>query len=80
MEFMEKTQSVPFHLVSFLGAVLNINSHRFRIIDVDLYVYRYMQDHPELFTTEVTQNVLKHLLMEGNLKDEIRVKLILQTS
>uniref|UniRef100_A0A1B0GK84 Putative ef-hand domain-containing protein 1 n=1 Tax=Lutzomyia longipalpis TaxID=7200 RepID=A0A1B0GK84_LUTLO len=50
-----------------LGSTLTINSHRFRINSVDLYVYRYMQEHPELFTNEAIESVQQYHIAEGNL-------------
>lgn len=56
------------------GAVLTINSHRFKLINADSAVYTYMQDHQEIFSSEavegVRQNVIArsgaHLMEEVN--------------
>ena len=56
----------------FIGALLKIFSHRFVITSTDLYVYRYMQSHPELFSPDIIDNVRMYHLGQGNLKEEVR--------
>uniref|UniRef100_A0A1B0D9D4 DM10 domain-containing protein n=1 Tax=Phlebotomus papatasi TaxID=29031 RepID=A0A1B0D9D4_PHLPP len=53
-----------------IGSTLIINSHRFLINSADLYVYRYMQEHPELFTDQAMESVRKYHISEGNLRPE----------
>ncbi|CAG9804955.1 unnamed protein product [Chironomus riparius] len=55
-----------------IGTRIHIYAHRFIITSADLYVYRYMQAHPELFSPEIIQNVRMYNLREGNLKADIR--------
>lgn len=55
-----------------IGTKIHIYAHRFIITSADLYVYRYMQAHPELFSPEIIQNVRMYNLREGNLKADIR--------
>lgn len=55
-----------------IGTRIHIYAHRFIITSADLYVYRYMQAHPELFSPEIIQNVRMYNLQEGNLKADIR--------
>ncbi|XP_075982784.1 EF-hand domain-containing protein 1-like [Anticarsia gemmatalis] len=54
----------------FIGAIVPVFKHRFRIIGCDLFVYRYMSANPEKFPQEVIDNVRNYHLREGNLKDE----------
>lgn len=56
----------------FIGALLKIFSNRFVITSTDLYVYRYMQSHPELFSPDIIDNVRLYHLGQGNLKEEVR--------
>ncbi|XP_059621272.1 EF-hand domain-containing protein 1-like [Phlebotomus argentipes] len=53
-----------------INSTLTINSHRFTISSADLYVYRYMREHPELFTDEAIDSVRKYHVAEGNLRPE----------
>lgn len=55
-----------------IGAKLFIYAHRFIIVSADLYVYRYMQAHPHMFTPEAIDSVRMYNLREGNLKDDLR--------
>lgn len=55
----------------YIGATLNIYCHRFKVISCDLYVYRYMKEHPELFTPDIINDVRNYHLVNGNLSDEI---------
>lgn len=55
----------------YIGAIVPIFKHRFRIIGCDLFVYRYMSANPEKFPPEVIDNVRNYHLREGNLKDEL---------
>lgn len=59
-----------------IGSTLIINSHRFHIVSADLYVYRYMQEHPEMFSAEAIDGVRNHCLLNGNLKEDIKVRLL----
>jgi hypothetical protein len=56
----------------YIGAIIQIYAKRFIITSADLYVYRYMQAHPELFTPESIDNVRMFHLKNGNLKDDLR--------
>lgn len=56
----------------FIGAIIIVFSHRFRIVSTDLYVYRYMQAHPEMFASNAIETVRNYLLGEGHLKDDLR--------
>ncbi|KXJ75877.1 hypothetical protein RP20_CCG010860 [Aedes albopictus] len=56
----------------FIGAIIIVYSHRFRIVSTDLYVYRYMQAHPEMFASNAIETVRNYLLGEGHLKDDLR--------
>lgn len=56
----------------FIGALLKIFSNRFVITSTDLYVYRYMQSHPEQFSPDIIDNVRMYHLGQGNLKEEVR--------
>lgn len=55
----------------YVGAVLTVFEQRFVIIDVDLYVYRYMQENPDKFPCEVIENVRNYLFNKGLLKDDL---------
>ena len=55
-----------------IGTRIHIYAHRFIITSADLYVYRYMQAHPELFSPEIIQSVRMYNLREGNLKADLR--------
>lgn len=56
-----------------IGAILTIQAHRFRIVSADLYVYRYMQEHPEMFSPEAIDGVRNYCLLNDNLSEEIKV-------
>lgn len=58
---------------TFLGAIVPVFKHRFRIIGCDLFVYRYMTANPEKFPQEVIDNVRNYHMREGNLKDDLKV-------
>lgn len=55
-----------------IGQKIYIYAHRFLITSADLYVYRYMQAHPEDFSPEIIQNVRMYNLLEGNLRPDLR--------
>ncbi|KAJ8734012.1 hypothetical protein PYW07_014563 [Mythimna separata] len=55
----------------YIGAVIPVFKHRFRIVGCDLFVYRYMSANPEKFPQEVIDNVRNYHMREGNLKDEL---------
>uniref|UniRef100_A0A336KAY4 CSON006811 protein n=1 Tax=Culicoides sonorensis TaxID=179676 RepID=A0A336KAY4_CULSO len=55
----------------YIGATLHVYSHRFIITSADLYVYRYMQNFPELFTARSIQSVRNYLLLQGHLKEDL---------
>lgn len=71
----------------FLGAILIINRHRFKITSADMYDYNYMREHPELFSVEAINGVYNYLV-ENNLipvnevKDTIasRLKIIINVN
>lgn len=56
----------------FIGALLKVFANRFVITGADLYVYRYMQAHPELFSPDVIDNVRLYHLRQGNLRDDMQ--------
>lgn len=55
----------------FIGATLHVFSHRFKITSADLYVYRYMQNYPEKFSSENILSVRDYLLLQGHLKEDL---------
>ncbi|XP_032516120.2 EF-hand domain-containing protein 1-like [Danaus plexippus] len=55
----------------YIGAIVPVFKHRFKIVGCDLYVYRYMSANPEKFPQEVIDNVRNYHMREGNLKDEL---------
>lgn len=55
----------------YIGAILHVFSHRFKITSADLYVYRYMQNYPETFSPETIQSVRDYLLLQGHLKEDL---------
>lgn len=57
----------------WIGKIVTIHSHRFRIESADLYVYRYMQEHPEMFAPETVAGVRNYLLLNGNLNEDLKV-------
>ncbi|XP_055388242.1 EF-hand domain-containing protein 1-like [Condylostylus longicornis] len=63
-----------------IGSILEINSHRFRITGADLFVYRYMQNYPELFTDEMVRMVQEHLLASPELNDKIKKEVLSPTT
>ncbi|XP_053659906.1 EF-hand domain-containing protein 1-like [Anopheles marshallii] len=56
----------------YIGATMVVFAHRFKIVSADLYVYRYMQAHPEIFSPMAIDSVRNYLLGEGHLKDDLR--------
>ncbi|XP_052863537.1 EF-hand domain-containing protein 1-like [Anopheles cruzii] len=56
----------------YIGATIVVFAHRFRIVSADLYVYRYMQAHPEMFAPIAIDSVRSYLLAEGHLNDDLR--------
>jgi hypothetical protein len=56
----------------YIGALLKVFATRFIITSADLYVYRYMMSHPELFSSEIIENVRMYHLLEGNLRDDLK--------
>lgn len=56
----------------YIGALVKVFATRFVITSADLYVYRYMQAHPELFSPEVIDNVRLYHLKEGNLREDLK--------
>lgn len=56
----------------FIGALVKVFATRFVITSADLYVYRYMQAHPELFPSEIIDNVRLYHLREGNLREDLQ--------
>ncbi|KAJ2946387.1 hypothetical protein O0L34_g12431 [Tuta absoluta] len=55
----------------FIGAVIPVFKHRFKIVGCDLFVYRYMSSNPDKFPQEVIDNVRNYHMREGNLKEEL---------
>ncbi|CAG5017885.1 unnamed protein product [Parnassius apollo] len=55
----------------YIGAIIPVFKHRFKIVGCDLFVYRYMSANPEKFPQEVIDNVRNYHMREGNLKDEL---------
>lgn len=60
----------------YIGNILTIHFHRFKLTTADLFVYRYMVAHSDLFTEEQLQTVRNYLLNEGLLKDELKVSIL----
>ncbi|KAG5681470.1 hypothetical protein PVAND_010902 [Polypedilum vanderplanki] len=58
-----------------IGARIHIFAHRFIITSADLYSYRYMLAHPELFSPEIIEGVRIYNLKEGNLSEDVRKSL-----
>lgn len=56
-----------------INSILTINNHRFKIVSADMFVYRYMQQHPELFSIETIDGIRNYCLLNGNLKEDIKV-------
>ncbi|XP_053602029.1 EF-hand domain-containing protein 1-like [Plodia interpunctella] len=56
----------------YIGAIVHVFKHRFKITGCDLFVYRYMSANPEKFPQEVIDNVRNYHMREGNLKDELK--------
>ncbi|XP_055611860.1 EF-hand domain-containing protein 1-like [Uranotaenia lowii] len=56
----------------YIGAVIVVHSHRFRLVSADLYVYRYMQAHPEMFSPSAIDTVRGYLLSQGHLKEDLQ--------
>lgn len=56
----------------YIGALIKVFATRFVINSADLYVYRYMQSHPELFSPEIIDNVRMYHLKQGNLREDIQ--------
>lgn len=46
----------------FIGAILLIHSRRFEIVSADTYVYQYMKENPELFSSESIDGVRQYLV------------------
>lgn len=59
----------------YIGATLIVHSHRFRIISADLFVYRYMQEHAEMFAPEAIAGVRNFCLLHGDLAADMRCAL-----
>ncbi|XP_049888061.1 EF-hand domain-containing protein 1-like, partial [Pectinophora gossypiella] len=55
----------------YIGAVIPVFKHRFKIVGCDLYVYRYMSANPDKFPPDVIDNVRNYHMREGNLHDEL---------
>lgn len=49
------------------GAMLVVNCRRFMITSADLDDYRYMQQHPELFSKEGIESVREYLVSVNRL-------------
>lgn len=55
-----------------IGATLLVNAHRFRLDSADLFSYRYMREHAEMFAPEAIAEVAAYCLQSGNLKADVR--------
>lgn len=55
----------------YIGAMVLVYCHRFVITSADLYVYKYMMFHQELFSPEIIDNLRMYHLKQGNLKDDV---------
>lgn len=55
----------------YIGALIKAFATRFIITSADLYVYRYMQAHPQLFSPEVIDSVRLYHLKQGNLREDL---------
>ncbi|XP_047536676.1 EF-hand domain-containing protein 1-like [Vanessa atalanta] len=55
----------------YIGAIVPVFKHRFKIVGCDLFVYRYMSANPDKFPQEVIDNIRNYHMREGNLKDEL---------
>lgn len=58
-----------------IGATLIIHAHRFRITSADLMVYRYMQQHAEMFAPAAIDGVRNYCLINGDLASDVRCAL-----
>lgn len=56
----------------YIGALVKVFASRFVITSADLFVYRYMQAHPELFSPAIIDNVRMYHLREGNLRADLQ--------
>ncbi|XP_055637635.1 EF-hand domain-containing protein 1-like [Toxorhynchites rutilus septentrionalis] len=56
----------------YIDTIITVHSHRFKIISADLYVYRYMQAHPEMFAPNAIETVRAYLLSQGHLKEDLQ--------
>lgn len=45
----------------YIGALVNIFKHKFRIIGADLYVLKFAEEHPEQFPPNVIDSLRNHL-------------------
>ncbi|KAI8429918.1 hypothetical protein MSG28_000389 [Choristoneura fumiferana] len=74
LETPESDPSFPTYYTPdrfYIGAIVPVFKHRFRIIGCDLFVYRYMSANPDKFPREVIDNVRNYHMAQGNLKDEL---------
>lgn len=55
----------------YIGALIKAFANRFIITSADLYVYRYMQAHPQLFSPEIIDGVRLYHLKQGNLRQDL---------
>lgn len=53
----------------FIGAILLIHSRRFEIVSADTYVFQYMKENPELFSSESIDGVRQYLLSVNALEN-----------
>lgn len=56
----------------YIGALIKAFANRFIITSADLYVYRYMQAHPQLFPPDVIDSVRLYHLKQGNLREDLQ--------
>lgn len=45
----------------YIGAVINIFKHKFRIVGADLYVLKFAEDHAHQFPGETLNSLREHL-------------------
>ncbi|XP_043285106.1 EF-hand domain-containing protein 1-like [Venturia canescens] len=55
----------------FIGAKINVHNHRFIVTGIDLYVYRFAEANPDLFTREYRDNLRNYATSRGLLADDI---------
>ncbi|XP_049857375.1 EF-hand domain-containing protein 1-like isoform X2 [Schistocerca gregaria] len=56
----------------YIGAVVTIFNHRFKITGADLFVYHYMQQNQDKFSPDIIDNMRNYMVRQGFLKEEIQ--------